>query len=192
MFSVHFIMSTFEELTKVLLNRTPLPALVAPHPSNRSQRVISTPWNPKITEQLQQLQNSSSPPPLVALAALHLLNDDIGSCHDIVEKREGEGICDYLHAILHRREGDYWNSKYWCRRVKGKEFESIYGEDKYRRFGNSTASGLEEARKRAQAYVDRCEAVTKSGIKDEEEELKSLQYDEMKKVFEFARGNFSA
>ena len=32
---------------------------------------------------------------------------------------------DWLHAIMHRMEGDYGNSQYWCRRAGGEE---LYAE----------------------------------------------------------------
>tara|TARA_B100000029_G_C17597620_1_gene964720 strand:+ start:2110 stop:2556 length:447 start_codon:yes stop_codon:yes gene_type:complete len=49
-------------------------------------------------------------------SALHLLNDDLYSSHKLSQKilsKEGS----YLHAIMHRREGDYSNSKYWCNQI---------------------------------------------------------------------------
>ena len=49
-------------------------------------------------------------------AGLHLLNDDINNCHIIAQEHENPDG-NYWHAILHRREPDYWNSKYWYRRV---------------------------------------------------------------------------
>lgn len=50
------------------------------------------------------------------LAGLWLLHDFFDESHAIsqeIDTLEGS----YWHAILHRREPDYWNSKYWFRRV---------------------------------------------------------------------------
>ena len=50
------------------------------------------------------------------LAALWLHHDFLDESHAIsqdVDTPEGS----YWHAIMHRRESDYWNSKYWFRRV---------------------------------------------------------------------------
>jgi hypothetical protein len=44
-------------------------------------------------------------------AALHLLNDDVARAHEIAQAHEGIQTADYVHSQLHRREGDYWNSK---------------------------------------------------------------------------------
>ena len=104
------IMSTFEELSKILLSRTPIPSLVAPPPPDKSKPVTSTPWNAALHEKITRLEQDSSAP-LFGVASLHLFNDDVGSCHDIVDKHGGHAIADYLHYLLHRREGDYWNAK---------------------------------------------------------------------------------
>jgi hypothetical protein len=50
-------------------------------------------------------------------AALHLGNDSLDRAHELVQAHEGHPTCDWVHAIVHRREGDYANSKYWVRRA---------------------------------------------------------------------------
>ena len=61
------------------------------------------------------------PPALTALrAGLFLLNDDFHNSHSCSQSIEGLGedrTGDYWHAILHRREPDYGNAKYWFRHV---------------------------------------------------------------------------
>ncbi len=52
----------------------------------------------------------------LALSGLWLLAGELDRSHTIsqsVETAEGS----YWHGIMHRREGDFWNSKYWFRRV---------------------------------------------------------------------------
>jgi len=63
------------------------------------------------------------------LAALWLWHDDLDQCHRIVQKspdelhpsaksndREMTQTLAFWHAIMHRREGDFSNSKYWYAR----------------------------------------------------------------------------
>lgn len=51
-------------------------------------------------------------------AAQHLVAGRLEACHLIAQEHEGlEG--NYLHAILHRKEGDFDNSLYWFRRAHG-------------------------------------------------------------------------
>lgn len=53
-------------------------------------------------------------------AGLHLLYDDLDGSHSLSQTIEGRGKNhngDYWHAIMHRREPDYDNAKYWFRRV---------------------------------------------------------------------------
>ncbi|MSU80332.1 MAG: hypothetical protein EXS16_19845 [Gemmataceae bacterium] len=52
------------------------------------------------------------------MAGLWLLHDFHDASHAISQDLDTvEG--SYWHAILHRREPDYWNAKYWFRRVPG-------------------------------------------------------------------------
>ena len=51
-----------------------------------------------------------------SLAGLWLLHDFFDESHAISQDLDTlEG--SYWHGILHRREPDYWNAKYWFRRV---------------------------------------------------------------------------
>ncbi len=53
---------------------------------------------------------------LRAVAYLH--HDHADPAHDLVQDlTDANG--SLIHAIVHRREPDYWNAKYWFRRVEG-------------------------------------------------------------------------
>ncbi|WP_027136242.1 hypothetical protein [Geminicoccus roseus] len=45
------------------------------------------------------------------------LNDQWEQAHGIVQAHEGEADADWVHAWLHRVEGDAGNAAYWYRRA---------------------------------------------------------------------------
>lgn len=51
----------------------------------------------------------------------HALSGEWDAAHDIVQSHEGDRNADYIHAILHRLQGDKANAMYWYRRAG--EFE---------------------------------------------------------------------
>jgi hypothetical protein len=55
-----------------------------------------------------------APPPL--RSALHLWNDSLERCHALAQDI-ADATGSYLHGLMHRREPDYGNAKYWFRRV---------------------------------------------------------------------------
>jgi hypothetical protein len=44
------------------------------------------------------------------------MNDDWDDAHKIVQKYEDDNVACWIHAILHKIEGDTDNAKYWHRR----------------------------------------------------------------------------
>lgn len=103
-------------------------------------------------------------------AALHLLNDDIASCHDIAQANDGDPDFDLLHAILHRREGDFWNSVWWVNRLRSPLLREIHG-----------GKTLADAKARAKTMVDGVERWHRDGQRDGEEvrALRRLQHHEL-------------
>jgi len=41
---------------------------------------------------------------------------DWQGAHEIVQRHEGDARADWIHAVLHRIEGDLGNAEYWYRR----------------------------------------------------------------------------
>ena len=102
----------------------------------------------------------------LCVAGLWLANDCLDECHTIAQSDEGpEG--SWWHAILHRREGDYSNSKYWYRRVGSHaEFQKIGRWDPF-------------------DFVDRCEAAARGAARGEGAGLVQLQAREFMVLFEY-------
>ncbi len=49
-------------------------------------------------------------------ALWHEANGDWRTAHDIVQQRD-DVISARIHAYLHRKQGDDWNSRYWHRQA---------------------------------------------------------------------------
>lgn len=50
-------------------------------------------------------------------AAVWLYVDDLERSHEVSQGIEGP-VGAYWHGIMHRREGDFWNAKYWLRQAR--------------------------------------------------------------------------
>lgn len=79
------------------------------------------------------------------LSGLWLLHNFLDRSHDISQEvHTPEG--SFWHAIMHRLEGDFWNSKYW-----------------YRKVGNHSVFEAVEPNWDPEHYVDTCESAGNSG-----------------------------
>jgi hypothetical protein len=110
------------------------------------------------------------------LAGLWLRFDFLDESHRLSQElHDAEG--SFWHAIMHRREGDFGNSKYWWRRVGSHSVFGPLGEDGKRLglFASNTWDPF--------AFVDRVEAaVTRS--QGDAEVLRALQDREWQLLFD--------
>jgi hypothetical protein len=63
---------------------------------------------------------NEGPDAIALVAGVWQMNGFLDRSHELAQGVEGRGknrAGDYWHAIMHRREPDYSNAKYWCRRV---------------------------------------------------------------------------
>jgi hypothetical protein len=58
----------------------------------------------------------------------HALSDDWGAAHRVAQSDEGDRDFCWLHACLHKIEGDEANARYWYR-LSGHAYEA-YGDPK--------------------------------------------------------------
>lgn len=84
---------------------------------------VLAPSQSELSELRQAIANaelSSGPDGVAFRAGLYQLHDFLDESHQCSQSIEGRGLHragDYWHAIMHRREPDYGNSKYWFRHV---------------------------------------------------------------------------
>src|SRR5438874_968481 len=92
-------------------------ALVSRHGPSSENRQLLEGIDPK---SLLSVPVKSLADALAVLAALWLWNDGLAEAHQIVQKSPAATIDSYAfwHAIMHRREGDFSNSKYWYARCE--------------------------------------------------------------------------
>ena len=67
----------------------------------------------------ESLAVASPPPdlPPALLALWHAGRDEWDRAHELAQAHEGTAACDWVHAHLHRVEGDLGNAGYWYRRA---------------------------------------------------------------------------
>ena len=63
------------------------------------------------------------------IAVQAALNGDWDKSHNIAQDYSDDvnnaNMANWIHAVLHKIEGDVWNSKYWYARTAGKKFEDF-------------------------------------------------------------------
>jgi len=60
----------------------------------------------------------------LAFAVQAALGGDWHGAHNIAQNYN-DPIANWLHAVLHKIEGDVWNSKYWYAKTHGKNYEDF-------------------------------------------------------------------
>lgn len=84
--------------------------------SDDSPLLPKRPYRAELQEKVNALHRDGSVSYNVA-ALLHLLNDDLDSAHILCQAHEGDATANYIHQIVHRREGDFGNTRYWVRKT---------------------------------------------------------------------------
>ncbi|KAL1744913.1 hypothetical protein HDZ31DRAFT_63632 [Schizophyllum fasciatum] len=115
-------------------------------------------------------------------AALHLVNDDTHRAHEVAQADEGNSTSDYVHQQLHRREGDFWNSKWWAgngMRAPHPVMKKVHG-------------GFVGAKR----FVDDCERASGQSANDQNLSriagLEQTQWQELQATLEYALENEAA
>lgn len=141
------------------LNATDTPSI---GPEIRAGRPSVAELNKLVNVQTSKL----GPEKLALLRSLVLLwHDHLDESHTISQGLDGPDG-SYLHGIMHRREPDYGNARYWFRRVGNhpalERVAELAGE-------NTSLDFFQAGRLDAFAFIDACEAA------DTESRRKTLQ-----------------
>ena len=67
--------------------------------------------------------------PLAIQALWHEYQGDWNKSHKLID-RESDRDCAWVHAYLHRKEGDLWNARYWYRRSGQPESKLSLNEER--------------------------------------------------------------
>jgi hypothetical protein len=120
-----------------------------------------------------QIEAACALVPPACAAGLWLRFDFLDRSHAISQEDESAPDRNFWHAIMHRREPDAWNSKYWWRRVGAHPVLKQLAEQ---------APALGYTYTTPEAFVDFCEKVRGSG-KEEEKAAMAVQELEWRLLF---------
>jgi hypothetical protein len=115
-------------------------------------------------------------------AGLLLYIDQLDESHTVSQGTDNP-TGSYWHAIMHRREPDFSNAKYWYRKVGNHPAMSRIDQA-----GGGAGAGTEVGAYDPYAFVDAVEAASGNDPSDHPE-LVSLQRHEWKAVFEYCLEN---
>lgn len=166
---------------------TPEPPALGPEP--RAGVMTEAAFNAKLGALFRETKLSAPQQELIR-SLLLLWHDHLDASHNIsqgIENTDGS----FLHAIMHRREPDYWNAKYWWRRVGAhpafREMARRVGEllasSRQREEADLAKRLLPGGKWDACAFVDACEAAV--GSAERETLLREMQRIEMEVLLEF-------
>jgi len=125
-------------------------------------------------------------------SGLYLWNDDLDSSHTVAQEISN-ATGSYWHAIMHRREPDFSNSKYWWRRVGSHPLFTSLSKDIYQELGKEKVESLDlnfQQDWNPIVFVDLCERA-KSGFlqKKQQKILQEIQLIEIKSLLNFSLKN---
>ncbi|MFI4860062.1 MAG: hypothetical protein ACIAXF_05205 [Phycisphaerales bacterium JB063] len=147
-----------------------------------SSLLPTDPAPPEVVSLVQSVvDHPALAPHLGVQAGLWLYVDELDKSHDCSQALPGPTGC-YWHAIMHRREGDFNNAKYWYRKA------GAHPAMNHIDLAGGTAAGSDMAEYDAIEFVDR---VARADARHEPDspDLVALQHHEWKALFEWCTEN---
>lgn len=165
---------------------TPEPPELGPQPRANVQSATA------LSAQLDSLFREARFPPQqqqLIRSLLLLWHDHLDAAHTLAQSIENPDG-SFVHAIMHRREPDYWNAKYWWRRVgEHPAFPEIarrVGELlKARGAGELATKLLPGGEWDTGAFVEACEAAAPGGSPKQTEWLREVQRVETEALLDY-------
>jgi hypothetical protein len=181
--------------SSVTLNDSPLPSaaaelpVLAPQHSGRGRQWIASLLQQFDPKQYINGQGDSCEAEAI-LAGLLQLNDYLDESHNHSQSIQGQGQDvngDYWHGIMHRREPDYGNAKYWFRKVGSHPCFKQLPALAQQAFDECPSSDAAHWNSRlvgasgwdAAAFIDLCETAERSSDDDLTTAAKRIQWAEM-------------
>lgn len=154
---------TLSELQQTLASLAPPGAIFA----NLTTRGLSScpelaprrPASSELVSAIQSITGSTARQTSLLQAGLFLMHDFLDESHRLSQSREGDPDADLWHAIMHRREPDYFNSKYWYRHVGQHPIFTQLAQQATPILVQAGADGLIPAAWNAFLFVDICQRV---------------------------------
>ena len=165
---------------------TPEPPELGPKPRANVQSVAAL--SAKLDSLFRETNLSLQKQQLIRSLVL-LWHDHLDAAHTLAQAIESPDG-SFVHALMHRREPDYFNAKYWWRRVGAhpafREIARRVGELlKARGAGELAAKLLPGGKWDAGAFVDACESSATGDSPRQTEWLREVQRVETEALLDF-------
>lgn len=140
-------------------------------------------------------QVTSAADAVAVKSGLLQIHDHLDASHELSQSVQGRGrhgAGDYWHAIMHRREPDYSNAKYWFRNVGSHPVYEELGQAAETLLSQADAAAAQKARQKLSlggnwepfAFVDFCQECCRNGDPALTQIAEQIQWREMQLLLE--------